>query len=85
MLRVLIFTMLISHSKALNLLLDGNMVPKAFKLKNFSMDPPLQQPVSCNQVMYHMTMHISQAKITPLIAISQSSVINTKQVENGGI
>ena len=39
---------------------------------------PLQQPMSCNQVMHHMTVHIGQAKITPLIAISQSSVINTK-------
>ena len=38
----------------------------------------VMQPMSCNQVMHHMTMHIGQAKITPLIAISQSSVINTK-------
>ena len=39
MLRILTFTIVISLSKALNLLLDGNMASKEFELKNSSMDP----------------------------------------------
>ena len=39
MLRVLTFTIVKSLGEALLLMLDGNMAPKEFKLKNSSMDP----------------------------------------------
>jgi len=42
-------------------------------------------PSSRDQIMHHMSVHIRQAKISALVAVGQSPVIDAEQVEDGCI